>query len=63
MMLKKIGFIDYLIIFSSSDEFLPIWKGGNINKPKNQNLSNLKLMFFQNNIEGFKQFCNFSTFL
>jgi len=25
---------------------------------KHQNLSNLELIFFQNNIEGFKQFCN-----
>jgi len=30
---------------------------------KNSNLSNLKLIFFQSNVEGFKQFCNSVTFL
>jgi hypothetical protein len=29
----------------------------------NQNLSNLKLIFCQNNIEKFKQFCNSITLL
>jgi hypothetical protein len=49
MMLKNNGYIDYLINFSfSHNHFFQ----------KNQNLSNLKFIFFQSNIEIFKKNCN-----
>jgi len=38
------------------------WNNGFFSQ-KNQNLSNLKLIFKKSNIEGFKQFCNSITLL
>jgi hypothetical protein len=58
MMLRENGYIDYLILNFFSGQSLPIYKGGNINNgflpKKNQILSNLKLINFEGNIEGFK---------
>jgi len=57
--------IYYLINCSSSGQFLPILRGGG-----HQQwvffyiyIYNLKLIFFQGNIEGFKKICNSITLL
>jgi hypothetical protein len=56
MILKNNNYIVNLINYSFNDQILPIYKGGgggHINNgffPKNQILSNLKLIYFQINI-------------
>jgi len=64
-MLRKNGYIDYLINFSSSDQFLPILKGaggGGVFQNKSDFIKS-KIDIFKNNIEGFKQFYNSTTLL